>query len=138
VVYGIRVSEGSLIVAAQNIYIGEQVSFISVTSRDELGDLARHMEEMSKQLRQQMAAVASERDHLTTILNSMREGVLVVDEDGRITITNPAVRESFAVVSEPIGIAPLAAVRSHLMREAIERVMGGRQEMNQEMQRGGT
>ncbi|HLV01368.1 MAG TPA: ATP-binding protein [Acidobacteriota bacterium] len=137
VVQGISGSVGSLIAAAQKISRGEQVSFIPVTSRDELGDLARHMEEMSKQLRQQMAAVASERDHLTTILNSMREGVLVVDEDGRITITNPAFRETFDLVSDPIGKAPLEAVRSHQMGEAIERVLEGRQEINLEMQKGG-
>lgn len=137
VVHGISGSVGSLIAAAQKISRGELVSFIPVTSRDELGDLARHMEEMSKQLRQQMAAVASERDHLTTILNSMREGVLVVDEDGRITITNPAFRETFDLVFDPVGKTPLEVVRSHQLGDGIERVLEGRHEMNLEVRKGG-
>lgn len=137
VVHGVSASISSLIAAAQRISRGEFLSFIPVTSRDELGDLARHMEEMSMQLKQQVEAVASERDHLTTILNSMREGVLVVDEDGRVTISNPAFRETFEPVVDPIGKTPLEVVRSHQLGEGIDRVLRERREINREVRKGG-
>lgn len=137
VVHGVSSSITSLITAAQRISRGEFLSFIPVTSRDELGDLARRMEEMSMQLSQQVEAVASERDHLTTILDSMREGVLVVDENGRVTISNPTFRETFESAADPVGKTPLEVVRSHQLSDGIARVFEERREINLEVRKAG-
>ncbi len=61
-------------------------------SRDELGTVARVMDDTASELGRRMAEIGRERSHMEAILGGMVEGVLVVDSDGRITLVNDAAR----------------------------------------------
>jgi two-component system, OmpR family, phosphate regulon sensor histidine kinase PhoR len=109
--------------AATRISGGDFVSDIPVHSRDEVGDLARRMEQLSIRLEQQLALLESERNHLTTVLHSMTEGVLVTDERNRITQTNPALRRLFGLPVDPVGRMPLEVARNIEVNRGIREVL---------------
>jgi two-component system phosphate regulon sensor histidine kinase PhoR len=106
--------------ASRRIVGGETVTEIPLRSGDELGSLARQMERMSIRVSEQLEMLSSERNHLTTILNSMTEGVLVTDGRGRIAVVNPALREILGLREELIGKTPLEVIRNIEVSEAVE------------------
>jgi two-component system, OmpR family, phosphate regulon sensor histidine kinase PhoR len=109
--------------AATRISEGDFLSDIPVNSRDEVGDLARRMEQLSIRLEQQLALLESERNHLTTVLHSMTEGVLVTDARGRITGTNPAFRRLLDLPADPVGRMPVEIVRNAEVTQRIREVL---------------
>lgn len=49
--------------------------------------------------------IASLADHREALLHSIREGVVAVDTDGRVTMMNDAARQTLGVTVEPVGRA---------------------------------
>ncbi|MGB7572666.1 MAG: ATP-binding protein [Thermodesulfobacteriota bacterium] len=92
---------------------------IQIYSNDEWGELAKAVDEMRIRLREKIEGVSRERDYLKTILKGMVEGVLVVDERGRILMVNDALRKILSLSSEIVDKAPLEAVRNAELEEAI-------------------
>lgn len=91
---------------------GDFSSRLPVRSRDELGELARVMNDMADRLENEMARLAAQRNRLDAILRGMGEGLLVTDAAGVVTLVNPAFRALFELGAEPIG-RPLAEVCRH-------------------------
>jgi len=79
---------------------------------DELGDLARIMNDMAARLEEQLTSLSAERNRLDAILAGMGEGLMVTDEDGAITLVNPAFRRLFGVHEEVVG-RPLSHISRH-------------------------
>lgn len=113
----------ALSVAARRIGSGDFVRDIPVHSRDEVGNLARQMEQLSSRLDQQLQLLESERNHLTTVLKSMSEGVLVIDGKGRIVDMNPALKSMLKVTVEPTGRSPLEVIRNAALSDQIHGVL---------------
>ena len=61
-----------------------------VRRKDELGDLAVSLNGMATQLKSQVGQLATEKERLGQVLTAMSEGVIVVDEVGRLLRANPA------------------------------------------------
>lgn len=85
---------------------------LSVTGRDELGDLARALDSMREALRESFKMLATERDRLSAILDGLTEAVMVVGNDGEARFSNPA---ASALISAG---KPLFALRPALRRAA--------------------
>jgi two-component system phosphate regulon sensor histidine kinase PhoR len=60
------------------------------TTRDEIGKLTRALNHMADQLRDKVSTLAVERSRLSAVLETMADGVIITDEDGRIELFNPA------------------------------------------------
>ena len=104
---------------ARRLDTGSLEREIQIYSKDEWGELAKAVEEMRIRLREKIEEVSRERDYLETILKGMVEGVLVVDERGRILMVNDALRKILSLSSEIVDKAPLEAVRNAELEEAI-------------------
>ena len=92
----------SLIKAAQKIRDGDFGQRVTATTRDEIGDLVESFNQMSDELLKQHKVLedrsrrirtaqeqaAWERDKLRAIIDSMVEGVIFVDDKGRISLCN--------------------------------------------------
>ncbi|QEM67168.1 HAMP domain-containing protein [Geobacter sp. FeAm09] len=89
--------------AAARIGRGESPVRMPVTTHDEVGELARVLNDMSERIEQQMQRLSSEKQQLDTILRGMGEGVMVTSPDGTIALVNPAFRRLFSLAGDVEG-----------------------------------
>jgi two-component system phosphate regulon sensor histidine kinase PhoR len=75
---------------AKNYAHGRYELRIPSHRRDEIGDLARSLNQMADISAQRFDIIKTERDQLSTILKSMNEGVITVTSEGLITHVNAA------------------------------------------------
>ncbi|MCF6093492.1 ATP-binding protein [Microaerobacter geothermalis] len=79
--------------AADRISRGEFSTTVSIRSDDEIGDLASTFNYMAKHLDELIHALSREKEQLSSILRSMADGVITVDQEGQIIVTNPPAEE---------------------------------------------
>lgn len=85
---------------------------------DETAQLERAFDQLETQLNSQIEALTNERGTLFSVLNSMTDGVIIVDADGRIQLINPAVERMFTINSEQsLGQSLIEAMRHHQLVE---------------------
>ena len=95
-----------------------------ITTRDEIGDLAAALNEMASRLEAQMTELSEDRTRLTAILTGMVEGVLVLDRQGHILLTNTAMERMFGLTPGEINGRPFIEVlRHHRLNEFIQRTL---------------
>ncbi len=100
---------------------------------DELGDLARIMNDMAGKLEEQLTSISAEHNRLNAILAGMGEGLMVTNADGDITLVNPAFRRLFGVHEEVIG-KPLSHISRHpALHDSYRIVRANGRELQEEM-----
>ena len=78
---------------------------------DELAELGRALDLLAVNLSAAIGALRKERDVLGGIVSAMHEGLLVLDDAGRIAVTNPALREMLQLGSDAVGKYPREVIR---------------------------
>jgi len=106
----------------------------AVRSNDEIGLLARTINQMSSQLDQTIGQITTERDRLQGVLGGMREGVMLTDRDGRIVMTNEAFQSIFSITTPVEGATPIEATRDARLHEAVDRGRKGGREVIDEIE----
>jgi two-component system phosphate regulon sensor histidine kinase PhoR len=79
--------------------------------RDEIGTVARVLGDTARDLGTRLEDVARERAHMDAILQGMVEGALLVNAQGRLVVSNPAVRTMLRLADDPLGRHVLEVVR---------------------------
>lgn len=79
----------------------------------------RDLETVASRLRDQGEKLEAEAFNLRTILTGMAEGIMVVDRDFQIRLTNRALEEMFRLPSAPAGRTVLEALRNHDIQKAV-------------------
>ena len=79
---------------------------------DEIVALGHALDQLADSLSVTLNELRGERDLLTSILSSMNEGVLVVGADGRVVLTNPALRAMLLIGPDAVGKSVLQVVRN--------------------------
>jgi two-component system phosphate regulon sensor histidine kinase PhoR len=79
---------------------------------DEVAELGRALDHLAGSLSGTLGELRSERDLLGRVLESMREGMLVLDGGGRVLLVNPALRAMLQLGPGVEGKAPLEVVRN--------------------------
>lgn len=79
--------------ATRRIASGDLEQRIEVDEDDELGLLARNLNDMVDRLRSNIREISNERNKIKAILASMKDAVLAVDQVGRVMFFNPAAEE---------------------------------------------
>jgi two-component system phosphate regulon sensor histidine kinase PhoR len=98
-----------------------------VFSKDELSTLTKTINEMIVQLRNKIEEITIEKEYLQTVLKGMAEGVLVVDDRGRIVMINDALRKLFSLSTEVVDKTPLEFIRNAELEGAIQEAIRGRE-----------
>lgn len=75
--------------AAIDLAKGEFNTKLPVVTNDEIGELAIAFNRMGRQLHFHINALRHEKEQLTSIVNSMADGVLTFTREGKIMIINP-------------------------------------------------
>ena len=94
---------------------------------DDLGSVARGMDQAVQELGRRLDSLARDRARMEAILASMIEGVLVVDEQGRLQLVNEAARRILKLEQGSINHPYLEAIRHPGIVEHIGRALAGEQ-----------
>jgi two-component system phosphate regulon sensor histidine kinase PhoR len=84
---------------------------------------ARSMDELNANWKKTLQERLKEKDHLQRVLKEMAEGVLVVDERGRIQMVNEALRRLFSLPQEVIGKSLLELIRHSELEDAVHQAI---------------
>lgn len=91
-------------------------------SRDEISQLAQVFNIMSTRLSSEIDDLETERTTLDAVLQKMTDGVLIVDELGRVQLVNPAAIKIFSISQpDPISKPLIEVVRHHQPEEMWQR-----------------
>jgi two-component system phosphate regulon sensor histidine kinase PhoR len=110
--------------AAQRLAGGGLDQPVAVGGDDEVGRLARTLNDMAARLRAYLRAVEDERERLAAVLRHMADGVIIVGQDGAVHLINPAAARLLRVSPAwADGRSIIEVVRDHelaaLAREAL-------------------
>jgi two-component system phosphate regulon sensor histidine kinase PhoR len=108
---------------AEDIARGELTSRIYLHNQDETGKLAQSINQMAESLQDKVQAITSGKEQLETILDTMVEGVLVFDSDGKAVMINPAAEQMLGLQKDHwLGRRDLEMIRSVELHEKIATV----------------
>ena len=94
---------------------------------------AGHILKIAELLRQLDRQTAEEGLSLRRILSAMREGILIVNRDGRITLVNEALQRFFPGAKSPIGRSLLEVLRRHELDQAVTHTLAGGRDQHIEL-----
>ena len=97
---------------ARHMAEGNLAARTRAAGEDEIAALGKALDQLAGSLSRTVTELRAERDLLTGIMSSMNEGVLVVGADGRIVLTNPALRAMLLIGADAIGRSVLQVVRN--------------------------
>ncbi len=107
---------------------------ILLDSKDEIGELAATLNKMAQDIEDKIREVQKQNQHLSAILNSMIEGVIVVDKSGCVISINPAVEEIFSVSGKEVkGRDFLESIRNNDISEIVNSVLGNKELVSEEL-----
>jgi two-component system phosphate regulon sensor histidine kinase PhoR len=121
---------------ARRMSSGDLQARTRVTGTDEIAELGRALDHLAGSLSATLGELRGERDLLGLILQSMREGVLVLDGDRRILLVNAALRSTLHLGAVE-GKAPLEAVRNADLQDILERAFSSNEPTSGEIEIGG-
>jgi two-component system phosphate regulon sensor histidine kinase PhoR len=124
--------------SAARIGSGDFGKRIPVTSSDEVGELAKVMNDMAVRIEEQLESISVEKTRLNTILRGMGEGLMVTDAQGIITLVNPAFRSLFAIRDEVEGRPLMEITRHPALHDAFKIVLATKNERLEEISFTGT
>jgi len=114
---------------AKSLFWATLFSFVSVAmlayfllkafTRQIQDHFSKTLVEVNSQFKNTILEISREKDYLQTILKGMSEGVLVVDERGRIRMVNEALRKLFPLPPEVLDRTLLELIRNAELEEAI-------------------
>jgi two-component system phosphate regulon sensor histidine kinase PhoR len=92
---------------------------------DELGAVARTLDESVQQLGGRLAELARDRGRMAAILAGMIEGVIVVDAQGRLELVNRAAGEMLKLDEPPIGRHYVETIRHPGITNLVSAALAG-------------
>jgi len=88
--------------------------------RDEFAELGATLDRLAEGLKTTLAQLRGERDRLGSVLDGMREGVLMLGPEGRIELFNPALREMLLPDGEVRGRLLLEVIRHAQLKKLLD------------------
>ncbi len=110
--------------AAEGIAAGRLDQQLKVRTSDEIGRLGHAFNEMSSNLKNNMAIIVDERSKLVTVLASITDGVVMTDTEGNIMLANPAVERLFNFKeAKVIGRPLIEAIPDYEIDDAVKKCL---------------
>lgn len=119
---------------ARRMSHGELNTQIPQLGEDEFGELGRTLGQLARSLSGTLGELRLERDRMAGILTRMSEGVLLLDEDQRITLINPALREMLLLQDDCIGKSVLDVIRHADLKRLLDQVRASAEGMTHEIE----
>jgi two-component system, OmpR family, phosphate regulon sensor histidine kinase PhoR len=113
----------SLTAIARRMAAGDLDVRSRLESADEIGELGRTLDHLAANLSRSVRELRDDRDLLGRILESMREGVLVMDGERRILLANPSLREMLLLDSDVVGRSTIEVIRNADLHAIVDKTM---------------
>ncbi len=125
--------------AAKKMSAGALEQRISVSTKDEIGVLARAFNDMATSLRELVQDISTERTKLQTIVTHMADGIIMVDTESRIILVNRAAEALFGICEKNVLGRPLIeAVGDHEVNEIVKNCLKTREKQATEFESSGS
>ena len=112
---------GAVSSALQNVLDGSSISGLEeYQSDDELRPILRYINKLVERLNGYIQSITAERDKVSLILDCMAEGLILLDEDGKVLSINHAARRIFGFPEKEEDDGALLLTRSRRLRSAIQ------------------
>ncbi len=92
---------------------------------DELGVMARALDQTARELARQVKDLSGQQTRVDAILGGMVEGVLVIDDEGRVQIANESVQRMLGIDSDPTGRFHVELIRHPEVTRVIAAAVAG-------------
>jgi two-component system, OmpR family, phosphate regulon sensor histidine kinase PhoR len=117
----------AIVAVARRYMVGDLQRPLSDYGDDEIGEVARAMDSAVHELGRRVDELSRDRTRMVAILSSMVEGVLVVDELGRLQHVNDAARRMLRLDHDALNRSYADVIRHPGIVDQIARVLGGEQ-----------
>ena len=122
---------------AGQVRTGHVPRALRIDSRDEIGQLAKGIDEMVAALQETIRMCAAEKRKLESVFSGMREGVIVLDAEERIESLNRGMEDMTGrLQGDVIGKTLLEAFRNSKLHDALERFRVKEETVNEEIDLG--
>ncbi|MGB3367444.1 MAG: ATP-binding protein, partial [Acidaminobacteraceae bacterium] len=112
--------------ATKKIAFGNLKEKVNINSNDELGELAENFNIMSSQLEKKIREMNNNAEEMDSILSSMLNGVIALDNAKNIMFINPSAEELFQITEARVtGKNILSVLRNNELDEKIEGLLNG-------------
>jgi two-component system, OmpR family, phosphate regulon sensor histidine kinase PhoR len=123
--------------AARRMAEGDLAQGVPVAGSDEIAALGVALNRTAVALREKIERLGDEQAKVRTILDGMTEGVIALDDRGRLLLLNPAARMMFGVESEaPEGRSFLEVIRQKGLFDLVEEVRSSSAPVRHELELG--
>ena len=72
---------------------GNYGTVVGINTNDEIGDLAKVFNQISKRIKEEQDVTETERRRLATIIESMMDGIITTDTNGKVILINTSARD---------------------------------------------
>ncbi|MBN2374158.1 HAMP domain-containing protein [bacterium] len=110
--------------AAREIAAGNFSNRVSVSTRDEIGDLAHAFNDMSEQIKSRIDEITAGKSRIEAMLLSMFDGVMVVDRKGFVILVNKSLKDTFDIKDEASGKRPIEIIRNVDIQNIVDNTLG--------------
>jgi two-component system phosphate regulon sensor histidine kinase PhoR len=122
--------------SAQRMAGGDLTVRTRMAGTDEVAELGRALDRIAGGLAQALSDLRAERDLLSKVLERMKEGVLVLDGDGRVALANPALREMLLLQNDIAGKLLLEVARNADLKLLLDEARQAEQPLSSELELG--
>ena len=100
----------------------------------EIEKLARMFNFMAEELEEKITEISQEKSRIEAILESMVDGVIAVDKEGKVSLINPAARRIFNIEAEKIkGRELISSLFSHRIDMYLQRAFDKKKSISREI-----
>jgi two-component system, OmpR family, phosphate regulon sensor histidine kinase PhoR len=109
---------------SRNIAAGDFSAKIRMNGNDELGQLARSLNETAESMRSYVKELREERNRSNAILDGMQAGVLATDSAGHLTLVNRSLARTLGISpTGSLGRSVLEVLRNAELKRIIDHVL---------------
>jgi two-component system phosphate regulon sensor histidine kinase PhoR len=126
----------ALTAAARRMAAGDLAARTGLVGQDEIAELGRSLDQLAGSLAAAVGQLRTERDLLSRVLDGMREGVLLLDRDGKVALANPALREMLLLGAQLTGKLPLEVIRNAELKRLLDEADSGDHTVSGEIELG--